>query len=535
MDSDTERLFNSSLENENIDQIIVNNDAVSVVTNNAHDDAHSLPESSIDTKRHKLFILEPAVFLVFLAFSLSGAVFQNILLYQTCVYVYKYNISDCQPLLGVQRESPEVQHIETQIQPYVARILMAISLLESIIPAFVSLFIGPWSDKYGRRPILLTTFSGYLVSRIIATVLIYISSKVIINPWLFLLCSVPSVLSGGTCALITGIYCYISNVAKAKSRALRMVLNEASLCAGMMIGNVLTGYIYEATNAITVFSISSTLLFLALLYVYAFVVESLKPEEITAAGNSKIREFFRLDLVKDLVRTCTKRRPNYDRIIIWLTMMALTLALFVMAGDDNVSYLFVRNQFQWTLKDYTVFNATRIIVQIVGSIIGMYFLRKASVTELENDFFLYSNFYLSFYIKMFQFSIVGMTLISLASCVFESTVRATAIYWWELYLGLTLGLMRGVMGPMSRAILSHVAPATEVGKIYALTTSLESLSPLISSPLYTIVYNATLSYYPGVFNFLSAGLYLLCYTFIAIIYGIQKSMGENATYQAIGR
>ncbi|KAL9916081.1 proton-coupled folate transporter-like [Glossina fuscipes] len=508
MDSDTERLYDSSLENE--EQIIVNNDAVSVATNS--DGARSFPESSISIKRNKLFILEPAVFLVFLAFNLSGAVFQNILLYQTCVYVYKYNISDCQPLLGVQRESAEVQHIETQIQPYVVRILMAISLLESIIPAIVSLFIGPWSDKYGRRPILLTTFSGYLISRIIATVLIYISSKVVINPWLFLLCSVPSVMSGGTCALITGIYCYISDVAKAKSRALRMVLNEASLCAGMMIGNVLTGYIYEATNAFTVFSISSTLLFLALLYVYAFVVESLKPEQIMAAGNSKIREFFRLDLVKDLVQTCTKRRPNYDRIIIWLTMMALTLALFVMAGDDNVSYLFVRNQFQWTLKDYTVFNATRIIVQIMGSIIGMYFLRK-----------------------MFQFSIVGMTLISLASCVFESTVRATAIYWWELYLGLTLGLMRGVMGPMSRAILSHVAPATEVGKIYALTTSLESLSPLISSPLYTIVYNATLSLYPGAFNFLSAGLYLLCYTFIAIIYGIQKSMGENATYQAIGR
>uniref|UniRef100_A0A1A9VD10 Uncharacterized protein n=1 Tax=Glossina austeni TaxID=7395 RepID=A0A1A9VD10_GLOAU len=69
-------------------------------------------------------------------------------------------------------------------------------------------------------------------------------------------------------------------------------------------------------------------------------------------------------------------------------------ALFVTVGDDNVSYLFVRNQFQWTLKDYTVFNATRTIVKIVGSIIGMYFLRKASATELENDFFL--KYYYSF-------------------------------------------------------------------------------------------------------------------------------------------
>ncbi|KAL9872287.1 putative peptidoglycan muropeptide transporter SLC46 [Glossina fuscipes fuscipes] len=84
-------------------------------------------------------------------------------------------------------------------------------------------------------------------------------------------------MSGHTCAVITVIYWYISDVAEAKSRGLRMVLNEASLCAAMMIGSLRTGYIYEATNAITVFSILSTLLFLALLYVYAFVVGGLKP------------------------------------------------------------------------------------------------------------------------------------------------------------------------------------------------------------------------------------------------------------------
>lgn len=128
-----------------------------------------------------------------------------------------------------------------------------------------------------------------------------------------------------------------------------------------------------------------------------------------------------------------------------------------------------------------------------------------------------------------------MCLISLASCVLESTVRATAIYWWQLYLGLGLGMMRGVMGPMSRAILSHIAPADEVGKykfsytyiyiclniveilgkIFALTTSLESLTPLIAAPLYTVVYTSTLSYYPGLFNFISASVFALCFTLIA--------------------
>lgn len=61
---------------------------------------------------------------------------------------------------------------------------------------------------------------------------------------------------------------------------IRMVLNEASLCAGMMVGNVASGYLYAATDAVTVFIISSCLMLLALIYVVVFVVESLKPEQI---------------------------------------------------------------------------------------------------------------------------------------------------------------------------------------------------------------------------------------------------------------
>ncbi|XP_053963389.1 proton-coupled folate transporter-like [Anastrepha ludens] len=461
------------------------------------------------TTRKRWFILEPAVFLVFLAMYLSGAVYQNQILYQTCVAIYKYNESDCQPLLGVSRETKEAQEIETRVQPYVARILMARSLLESIIPAFVSLFVGPWSDKFGRRPIIVATYTGYLTGCIILTVLAFIASKVVISPWLFLLSSVPSVLSGGTCALITGIYCYISDVAKEKARAVRMVMNEASLLAGMMAGNVLSGYVYAATNVVTVFGISALLMLLALLYVFIFVVESLRPDQIHTG--SKVREFFRFDLVKDLVHTCFERRPSFDRAIIWLTMITLTIALFTMEGDSNVTYLFFRAKFEWTLKDYTLFNAARIVVQIIGSIFALILLRK-----------------------VLKVSIVSMTMLSLACCVLESTVRATAMYWWELYLGMILGGMRGIMGPMARAILSHVAPPTEVGKIFAFTTSLESLSPLGAAPLYTTVYNMTLEFYPGIFNFISAGLYTLCFTLIAVIYGIQKSLGNTAAYQAIG-
>jgi len=60
----------------------------------------------------------------------------------------------------------------------------------------------------------------------------------------------------------------------------RMVLNEASLCAGIMVGNVASGYIYAATNALVLFSIAGSLMMFALMYVLLFVPESLNPGDI---------------------------------------------------------------------------------------------------------------------------------------------------------------------------------------------------------------------------------------------------------------
>lgn len=228
---------------------------------------------------------------------------------------------------------------------------------------------------------------------------------------------------------------YISNFLNSSS----MVLNEASLCTGMMVGNVASGYIYAATGSVVLFSIAGGLSFLSLLFVYFLVPESLPAEDMHRG--SRVREFFRFSLVVDLVRTCFLRRANYDRAIIWLTMVALTITIFIMEGENTVNVLFLREKFNWTIKDISLFNAARIVIQIVGSVAGMIVLRR-----------------------VLKVSIIGMSLLALGACVLESVVRATAQYDWEMYLGMTLGMMRGVLGPMCRAILSHVAPSTDVGE-----------------------------------------------------------------------
>lgn len=110
-------------------------------------------------KRSRSFPIEVPMFLLFLCWNLTGTVFQYRILYQTCTVSLGYNETDCDQL-GDGAESEHLANIERAVQSYATKIFMCRAILENIAPALFSLFIGPWSDKYGRKPVLLCSFSG---------------------------------------------------------------------------------------------------------------------------------------------------------------------------------------------------------------------------------------------------------------------------------------------------------------------------------------------------------------------------------------
>lgn len=76
--------------------------------------------------------------------------------------------------------------------------MMTSSLINSIIPAVMSLFIGPWSDKFGRKAVICATFAGFTVSLASFGALSYMSDLLpMVNPWLYLLPYIPVIVTGG--------------------------------------------------------------------------------------------------------------------------------------------------------------------------------------------------------------------------------------------------------------------------------------------------------------------------------------------------
>lgn len=114
-----------------------------------------------------------------------------------------------------------MQDIETIVQPYAANILVAKQLIESIVPGVLSLFLGPWSDRFGRKPVIMSSLFGYFLAICMSTVIAWISVQQEINPWAYALTSIPIALTGGLCGLLTSSISYIADVSNPSNRALR--------------------------------------------------------------------------------------------------------------------------------------------------------------------------------------------------------------------------------------------------------------------------------------------------------------------------
>ena len=48
-----------------------------------------------------------------------------------------------------------------------------------------------------------------------------------------------------------------------------------------------------------------------------------------------------------------------------------------------------------------------------------------------------------------------------------------------------------------RSIVSKIVAKSEIGRIFSLVSSLDSLVPIVVSPALTELYNATIDYFPG--------------------------------------
>ncbi|XP_037954827.1 solute carrier family 46 member 3-like isoform X1 [Teleopsis dalmanni] len=506
-------------------------------------------------KIFNMFYIEPIVFALVFSMSLSGTIMKNQVIFQACTVVFDYNETDCKQL-GTKNVSERLNKIESEVQQYVADLFMMRTLLESIVPAICGIFIGSWSDQYGRKPLLIIAMIGFSCTFIITAIICEISSYYPVNPWYYILAAMPHSFLGGNCVLMVAGFCFISDVTDTKTRPYRMIFIEVYIFIGFTTGALLSSYLYEATSATTVFSISAFFIISATLFVIFFIPESLdykldndenekdienktndmqlccdkakstcgntkaiftqnlgstkkvenneKPIQEEKPKGNKFSNIFSYQHIKDMINTSFKKRPCYDRCIIWLLTSVLFIGVFVGDGAMTVFYLFVREKFHWTVREFTFYETVSHMTPMFGALVGFLILRK-----------------------VFKMSIVAVAIVSYVSDIAASFARGFASEPWHLYLATALGSFRSVGPPMCRTIVSNIVPATDLGKIFSIKNVLQSVAPFLAAPLYTFIYKQSLSSFPGLFNLVSVGFYGIALVCLIVVLRFKYTHKEH--------
>ncbi|VEN33708.1 unnamed protein product [Callosobruchus maculatus] len=117
-------------------------------------------------------------------------------------------------------------------------------------------------------------------------------------PWYLALCSLPETVTGSFPTFFTMVLSYISDTSTEENRAMRMVVFEAIVTVGSLLGSMGGPYIFYMTSYQAIFGIAAICHFIALLYTWFLVPESVTNIET----ENKIKEFFVLDNVKDMMK-----------------------------------------------------------------------------------------------------------------------------------------------------------------------------------------------------------------------------------------
>ena len=168
---------------------------------------------------------------------------------KVCLVNLNYDSAICSNLTNFKDNEKEVEKV-------VASINMYLNILTSIPAIIVSLFLGPWSDVNGRKPLLIFPQIGIMLTQSIYVMNAYQTSL----PGEFILLASIGSLFGGMTALFIGVYSYISDVSTGQARTYRIALIDLFVFVGYPLGTFLSGPLYKYGGYYTVFGLVSLII-----------------------------------------------------------------------------------------------------------------------------------------------------------------------------------------------------------------------------------------------------------------------------------
>ncbi|CAL1260938.1 unnamed protein product [Larinioides sclopetarius] len=183
----------------------------------------------------------------------------SMILEKTCLAKYSEDI--CGNLQNHTR-------IKSSVEQEAVNYQLIHTLIRTAPAVVVSLFIGSWSDKYGRKLPLQMALAGATIEAVGSSICAYyLHSKVeyYFIPAVFMGCM------GGGATMLTIVYSYTSESVVHEKRTMKNAFYEIAIGLAKPIGVMAGGWIYKFLGYVAVFAIGACSMFFSLMW-FTFMI-----------------------------------------------------------------------------------------------------------------------------------------------------------------------------------------------------------------------------------------------------------------------
>ncbi len=322
----------------------------------------------------------------------------------------------------------------------------------AIVQFFAAPILGGLSDKYGRRPLLLTSLVGLGLDYI---VIVFAPTLV----WLF----VARMISGLCGGSVTVANAYIADISTPDNRAKNFGMIGAAFGLGFVVGPTLGGFLGELGTRVP-FMGAAALSLLNAAYGFFVVPESLHNEDRRAFSWKRANPFGTL-----------KRILSHQKIV-WLVVALFVIYVAANATHSNWSF-FTIEKFGWSSLEIGLsLGFVGVMVSIVqGALVGPIVKRIGETNAVYTGF---------------AFNAFGLLMMGLVT---QS---------WMVYAVIVPYAFGGLSGPSLQSIMSSQIPKNAQGELQGGITSVMTLTAIVGPLLMTGIFRYFTNpenaiYFPG--------------------------------------
>lgn len=202
---------------------------------------------------------------------------------------------------------------------------------------FIVIIIGPLSDRFGRKPVLLASAVGLVLQSIVAVVIT--SSN--LNPYFFILSNFLTGVCGDITGILAGGFAYVSDVSSTSWRTFRIGVVCSLFEVGVALGTFLCGYWLSSShcNFIPPMWLVLVCSVAIVLWILVLVRESLKKEDKIKAKEKHPRLYTSfLEGLKLFV--CKGTQKSMWKL--WAAIIILDVAFINAIGNQLVAVFFLK-------------------------------------------------------------------------------------------------------------------------------------------------------------------------------------------------